>query len=72
MTFTKIKNNRATYVNPNGIVFTPCTGSDKIKVSYHIDSQTDIQLTYPTAVLATLFECPDKVDYMALSHSALV
>ncbi len=66
MTFPQIKNNLQTYINYNGIVFTPCKGADQIKVSYLIDSNTGIALTKPASALTAYFKTPDKVDYLMI------
>jgi len=66
MTFEQIQSGRETYVNQNGVVFTPYRGLGKIMVSYSIDSDTAVRLVKRAHALTALYRNPGKVDYLAV------
>jgi hypothetical protein len=68
MTFDKIKNNGAMYVNKFGLVFIPFTNADTISISYNIDSDARLEIIKPVGQLSALFKSPDRVDYIKLYH----
>jgi len=55
MTFEQIVSRGATYVNQNGVVFTPDRDAGKILVSYPIDRKTFVALLPAAHILTALF-----------------